>query len=250
MGQGVRVKGYQKLVLLNRKNTAMGWFSKNKKPPRRPRMEMVQDYLPQAKPFTKALILRASQYSDESYDELKKMAGKVNYEDNDKTFEDFVASSALTISNKITSQAAKSIGIETNYIPGFDIPKEAPYIVGFSVCILHLINEFLLGDEVTINLKFATIDTAKLHFMLHDNQEASEQALKGIKIFEEVQANRSKAVNDWRDGLSKLISIYVLQWTSDNDEFKKLECISLFGKHLQILINVGLYGVATADKKC
>ena len=213
-------------------------------------MEMVQDYLPQAKPFTKALMLRASQYGDESYDELKKMVRKVNYEDDDKTFEDFVASSALTISKEITNQAAKSIGVKTNYMPDFDIPREAPYIVGFSVCILHLINEFLLGDEVTINLKFATIDTAKLHFMFHDNQEASERALEGVKIFEEVQANRSKAVNDWRDGLSKLISVYVLQWTSDNDEFKKFECIPLFGKHLQILINVGLHGVAMTDNRC
>jgi hypothetical protein len=209
-------------------------------------MEMVKDYLPQAKPFTKALILRASQRGDEAYDDLKKIAGKVKYKDDDLTFEDFVASSALTTSHEIAKMAGKCIGVKTNYMPGFDIPKEAPYIVGFSVCILHLINEFLSGDEVTINLDFATIDTAKLHYMFHDNQEASERALEGVKIFEEIQAKNSKDVCDWRNGMSKLVSMYVLQWTSDNAEFKKLDCIPLFGKCLKIFINFGLNGVATA----
>jgi len=174
------------------------------------------------------------------------MLGKVNYEDDDKTFEDFVASCAITTSHEITRLAAKRIGVETNYMPGFDIAKEAPYIVGFSVCIVYLINEFLVGDDVTIDLKGTIIDVAKLHYMLLDNHEASELALKGIEVFQDVQANKSKTVNDWRDGLSKLISIYVLQWTSENTEFKKLECIPLFGKHLTILINVGLHGSATA----
>lgn len=224
----------------------MGWFSKDKPPPRRPRMEMVQDYLPQAKPFTKALMLRASHYCDESYDELKKMIRKVNYREDDKTFEDFVASSALIISQEITKQAAKSIGVKTNYMPGLDIPKEAPFIVGFSVCILYLINEFLVGDEVTINLKFAILDTAKLHYMLHDNQEASERAFEGIKIFQVIQADNSKAIGDWRDGMSKLVSMYVLQWTSNNAEFKKLDCIPLFGKCLKMLINFQLQGIATS----
>ena len=223
----------------------MGWFSKDKPPTRHPRIEMVQDYLVQAKPFTKALMLRASQYCDESYDELKKMVRKVNYREDDKTFEDFVASSAIIISQEITKQAAKSIGVNTNYMPGLDIPKEDSFIVGFSVCILYLINEFLVGDEVTINLKFAILDTAKLHYMLHDNQEASERAFEGIKVFQEIQADNSKAISDWRDGMSKLVSIYVLQWNSNNAEFTKLDCIPLFGKCLKMLINFGLHQAAT-----
>ena len=99
---------------------------------------------------------------------------------------------------------------------------------------------FLLGDEVAINFKLAAIDTAKMHYMFHDNQEASERGFEGLKIFQEIQADNSKAVGDWRDGMSKLVSMYVLQWTSNSAEFKKLDCISLFGKCLKILINGGL----------
>ena len=38
----------------------MGWFSKDKPPSRRSRMEVANDNLPQAKPFTRALMLRAA----------------------------------------------------------------------------------------------------------------------------------------------------------------------------------------------
>jgi hypothetical protein len=221
-------------------------FSKDKQQPRRPRMEMVQDYLSQAKPFTKALILRASQRGDEDYEDLKKMVGKVNYQEDDMTFYDFVASSAVATSVGVAKLAAKAIGIEPNFLPGSEIRKEAPVVVAFSVCLLHLINEFLLGDGVAINLKLAAIDTAKMHYMFHENQDASERAFEGVKLFQEIQANNSKAVNDWRDGMSKLVSMYVLQWTSENVEFKKLDCIPLFGKCLMLLINVGLHGVSTA----
>ena len=218
----------------------MGGFSKDRPPPRRPRMEMVQDYLPNAKPFTKALMLRASQRGDEAYEDLKKTVEKVNYQDDDMTFDDFVASSAVATSVGVARLAAKTIGIEPNFLPGSEIPKEASSVVAFSVCLLHLINEFLLGDEVAINFKLAAIDTAKMHYMFHDNQEASERGFEGLKIFQEIQADNSKAVGDWRDGMSKLVSMYVLQWTSNSAEFKKLDCISLFGKCLKILINGGL----------
>jgi hypothetical protein len=135
----------------------------------------------------------------------------------------------------VTKLAAQAIGLETSYLPGSELPKEAPMVVAFSLSILHLINEFLLGDEVTINLKPAVIDTAKLHYMFHDNQEASERAFEGVKLFQAIQGNNSKSVNDWWEGMSKLVSLYVLQWTSDNADLKKLDCIHLFGKCLKML---------------
>jgi hypothetical protein len=201
-------------------------------------MGWVQDYLPLAKPFTKALVLRASQRGDEAYDDLEKSLGKINYQEDDTTFEDFVASATVATSIGVTKLAAQTIGLEAGYLPGSKIPKEAPIVVAFSLSILHLINEFLLGDEVTINLKPAVIDTAKMHYMLHDNQEASERAFEGVKLFQEIQGNNSKSVKDWWEGMSKLVSLYVLQWTSDNADLKKLDCIHLFGKCLKMLSNI------------
>lgn len=220
-------------------------FTKDNPTPRRLRMEIVQEYLTQAKPFTKALMLRASQRGDEPYDDLKMMAGEAKYQENDTSFEDFVASTAVATSIGVTKLAAQTIGIEANYQPGSEIPKGAPCVVAFSLCILHSINELLLGDAVAINLKLAVIDTAKMHYIFHDNKEASERAFEGFKLYQEIQANRSKAANEWRDGMSKLVSLYVLQWTSNNSELKKLDCINLFGKCLKMLISIASRDSAT-----
>jgi len=213
-------------------------FSEDKPAPRRPRMEMAEGCLPKAKPFTKALMLRASLRGDEPYNDLEKTLGKISNQEEETTFEDFVASAAVATSIGVTKLAAQSIDLAADYRPGSEIPEEAPVVVAFSLSILHLINEFLSGDEVTIDLKLAVIDTAKMHYLFHDNQEASERAFEGVKLFQEIQGNHSKAVKDWWQGMSKLVSLYVLQWTSDNAELKKLDCIHLFGKCLELLGNL------------
>ena len=226
----------------------MGWFSKDKLPPRRSRMEMVQDYLPQAKPFTGALMLRASQRGDEAYDDLKKMVGKVKYQEDDHTFEDFVASTAVSTALEISRLGAKNIGVKTNYMPGFEIPREAPYVVAFSACALHLLNQYLTTDDVKIDFSNAIIDVSKLHYMFHENQEASEMALEGIKIYEHIRDYKSsKDIKTWRDALSEMAYMYVIQWTSDNVDFKRVDYVPLFGKALKMLINAGLHGVMTAQ---
>jgi hypothetical protein len=218
--------------------------SKANPAPDRFRMELAKDFLAQAKPFTKALMLRATQRGNEGYKDLKKAEGKSDYSSNDTKFEDFVASSAVATSVGLAQLAANRIGLDPNFRPGSEIPKEAPNVVAFSLCILHVINEFLAGDGVTINLKLALIDTARMHYLFYGNQEASERAFEGVKLFKEIQANDSKEMRAWREGMSKLVSMYVLQWISENFDLKKLDCISLFGKCLKLLLNVGLHGIA------
>jgi hypothetical protein len=202
-------------------------------------MEMMKNYLLQAKPFTKALMLRALQPWDAADEDPKKTLDGLSRQEDDTPFEEFVASTAVATSIGVTKLAAHTIGLNTNYQPGSEIPKEAPIVVAFSLCILNLINEFLLGDGVTINLKEAVIDAAKLHYMFHNNQVASELAFEGVKLFQWIQKNSSKAVSDWREGMSKLVSMYVLQWTSESADLKKLDCINLFAKCLKMLINIG-----------
>jgi hypothetical protein len=222
----------------------MDLSSKTNPAPDRFRMELAKDFLAQAKPFTKALMLRATQLRDQGYKDLKEPEQKPDYLGNDTKFEDIVASSAIATSVGLAQLAAKRIGLEPNFLPGSEIPKEAPTVVAFSLCILHVINEFLAGDGVTINLKLALIDTARMHYLFYGNQEASERAFEGLKLFKEIQSNDSKDICAWREGMSKLVSIYVLQWISENLDLKKLDCISLFGKCLKLLLNVGLHGIA------
>jgi len=229
----------------------MGWFSKDKPPLRRPHMERVQDHLPQAKPFTKALMLRASQHVDEAYDDLKKMIGKVNSDDTEQTFEEFVTSCASCVAQEITSKAAKSINVSNAFYPGFELPKEARYVSGFSLYVLFLISEYLTGDDVKIDIWKTVIEAARTDYQffyrLDQIEEGAKLAKDAVTVFEEVQAGKGQSITAWKDGLSKAISMYVLQWTSDNAEFKKFDCVPFFGKSLKILINVGLHGLPTTE---
>lgn len=74
--------------------------------------------MPRAKPFTKALMLRASQRGDEAYDDLKKMVGRVKYQEDDTTFEDFVASAAVSTSVGVAQLATNTIGVKAHVMPG------------------------------------------------------------------------------------------------------------------------------------
>jgi len=62
--------------------------------------------------------------------------------------------------------------------------------------------------------------------MLDETEEAAKFAKDAIRVFEDTQDGEGKAVAAWRDGLSKIISMYILQWTSDNAEFKKFDCVA------------------------
>jgi hypothetical protein len=200
-------------------------------------MEMVQDYLSRAKPFTKALMLRASQHGDDAYEDLKKMVGRVNYQEDDHTFDDFVGSGAVSTSLEISRLAAKSIGKKDVYLPGFDVPPEAPFVVGFSACVLDLMNKYLIADEVKIDFHNAIIDVCKLHYMFHENLEASERSLEGLRVYERIRDDRSSpGINSWRDAMSELVYMYVMQWTSENEQFKNYNYSKNFGKALQMLI--------------
>jgi hypothetical protein len=223
--------------------------SKDNPPLRRLGTEMVHDFLPQAKPFTKALMLRASQRGKAIPEEQKKPLKTISYPEKNTKFEDFVASSAVATSVGVAQLAAQGIGINPNFLPGSKIPKEASILVAFSLCILKIINQFVLGEGVKIDLKLAVIDTAKMHYMFHNNQEASERAFEGVTFFQEVQASNSKDIGAWREGMSKLVSMYVLQWTSEHLELKNLNCIPLFGKCLKMLIGFGFHGVVTTKEK-
>jgi hypothetical protein len=72
--------------------------------------------------------------------------------------------------------------------------------------------------------------------MFHSDEERANHALDAIKVFQEIAKSSLDNVIQWRESLTKLISIFILQWTSKNRQFREIECVSLFGSMLS-----GLY---------
>jgi hypothetical protein len=81
------------------------------------------------------------------------------------------------------------------------------------------------------------MDTANLFYLCHADNERAHFAIEGIRMFQVLaeQTDRQN-VTKWHDNLMELIPIYVLQWTTENAELKKVDHISLFGSMLSTLL--------------
>ena len=93
------------------------------------RLEQANGYEINDKPFTEALMLRASHYQDESIKKTKKMAGRIGLVKKDKTLKEFIASCAATIAHEITIESIKNINMSAAFIPQNPVPKYASKVL-------------------------------------------------------------------------------------------------------------------------
>lgn len=188
------------------------------------------------KPFTKALLLRGSEYQDDAKSQYRELGGRRPFTE-DNTIEEFAASCAVTVAYHITTRSMESIARGLVFMPYEPPPKEAPMVVAFSLSILVGIYGQLEAEGIKIDFREATMDTANLFYLCHPDHERAQYAMEGIKVFQALaeQTDRDN-VKKWHDNLMELIPIYVLQWTTENAELKKLDHIPLFGSMLSTLL--------------
>ncbi|MGH9875973.1 MAG: hypothetical protein ACRD9S_26265, partial [Pyrinomonadaceae bacterium] len=89
-----------------------------------------------------------------------------------------------------------------------------------------------------IELAFPEIaaETANLFYLAHPDDERIANAGRGIAAFRSVAKAEYDNVRSWHDSLMKIVPMYVLQWTIDNNELKRLDCMPLFGGMLSSLL--------------
>jgi hypothetical protein len=189
------------------------------------------------KPFTKALLLRASRYQDETPQSL--LNGMLWPIINLKrtTFEEFTASCAITIACHITTEAIKNIGREAVFRN--PVPSYAPMVVAYSLCLLAGIKFELQAEGIEVGWRdMAIITTGVFFFMGHTEEERVKNVTEGIKMFQFVAPATTIHNNwkDWRDSLMQLIPIYVLQWTTEKQDLKQRDFVPLFGSMLSSLL--------------
>lgn len=187
------------------------------------------------KPFTRALILRASSYVDETVRELKSMGGVRPIQD-EKTLEAFAASCASTIAYHVAVEAARSQGRNAAFLPYEPVASYAPMVVAFSLFVLAGIEGHLKAEGVLIAFPEVAASTANLFFLSHPDDERVHNTKRGIAAFQSVAKADVPNVRSWHDNLMKVVPMYVLQWETENPELKKLEFGPLFGGMLAGLI--------------
>jgi hypothetical protein len=187
------------------------------------------------KPFTRALVLRASNYLEETLHELKSM-GSVRPIQDEKTLEAFAASCASTIAYHVSVEAAKSQERNACFLPYEPVPSYAPMVVAFSLFVLAGIEGHLKAEGVAIAFPEVAASTANLFFLSHPDDERVPNVKRGITAFQSVAKADVENVRSWHDNLMKVVPMYVLQWNTQNAELKKIEFIPLFGGMLAGLL--------------
>jgi len=200
------------------------------------RKEQAESYSLDDKPFTKALLLRGSQYQDDAKSQYRELRGRRPFTE-DKTLEEFAASCAITVAYHITTRSMESIGRELVF-PVHEPPtKEALMVVAFSLTILAGIYGQLEAESIKIDFNEASAGTANLFYLYRPDNERAKYALEGIKMFQAlVEELDRENLKEWYDNLMELIPIYVFQWTSENPELKKVDHIPLFASMLSTLL--------------
>jgi len=208
-------------------------FGGGKKPTR---SEQADSYNLDDKPFTRALFLRASKYQDEATGDLKEMSGRTKPVAEPQTLEEFAASCAATIAYHVTTQARKRIGHKATFLPYDPVPNYAQMVVAFSLFVLIGIQGQLKAEGIELDFSKLAARTGNLFFLFHPDEDKLKHINEGIEAFRAVAQSDAGNVKDWHDNLMQLIPIYVLQWTTDDQEFKDLDCIHLFGSMLSSLL--------------
>lgn len=199
------------------------------------RVERANSFGLSDKPFTRALVLRAAQYQDDTIHDLENMGGTRPIHD-EKSLNAFAASCASTIAYHVAVEAAKSQGRNPAFLPHEPVPTYAPMVVAFSLFVLAGIQGQLKAEGVELAFQEIAASTANLFYLAHPDDERISNASRGIAAFRSIAKADAENVRTWHDNLMKIVPMYVLQWNTDNKELKQLDCMSLFGSMLASLL--------------
>jgi hypothetical protein len=108
--------------------------------------------------------------------------------------------------------------------------------VAFSLFVLAGVQGQLKAEGVDLDFREVAARTANLFFVFHPDEDRAKSAMEGIKMFQAVAQTHAENVKEWQDSLMRLIPMYILQWTTENAEMRKLDFIPLFGTMLSSLL--------------
>ena len=102
------------------------------------------------------------------------MLGKIRPIEQDRSLNEFVASSAISIAHQLTFEAMEDLGRESEFLPNMSTPKDAPLVVAYSLFILAGIQGNLESEGIYLEFKEIAVDTASLFYLYHPEKEKSE----------------------------------------------------------------------------
>lgn len=125
---------------------------------------------------------------------------------------------------EITLQAMKAAGRD-HYLPGFEIPHDAPAVVAFLMVVGSDLRK-IVQEEGHSTTQEPIISAAGLLFVIHPDQEKIAVIKKGAELFDGLV----------RENLDKLVRLYVMHLLGENDKLRAEQFENLFGSMLQTIL--------------
>lgn len=202
------------------------------------RSEFARTFNFEGKDFARACVYRACHMQDENVAELTQMIGKIKELEEEKSVDDLCASSIVTLSVYIASEAAKKNGLKSFFPPFDEVPKHIVPLVAFACLVTLSLHALLDGDGVKTDLNNLSARSASNFFPMWEKEKMVPHALAGQNLLKKICASDEEGVKEWRSNLHNMTNFFVLQWDSENEEIKKIDFLDLFGKLFKSLTNV------------
>jgi hypothetical protein len=204
---------------------------------RRTRTERLGGYDLSQRPFTKAMLLRAAADTDAAEKQLHAMIPLMKRGREPSDLDEWIESSTQSFAFHVTATAMDNIG-RRMLLPGDPVPDNERAVVAFSFSVVLALFEPLKKEGYELNFRDTCAGVTHLFAMMHEKNEQFKLYEQSAALFGQVAKSDLPNVKDWREGLEKLVYIFVIQWSSTDVKVKQMKFPSLFGSMLRSFLKV------------
>lgn len=184
------------------------------------------------RPFTKALFLRAASLIDSAAIEID--VKLPSFKNGDITR--FAETAIITVAFSITELSGKAIGQPVVYLPDDPVPNNSSLVVAYSQHVAAILTGHLRDDGIKCDFNRIGLELAYQPFMVKPMDERVQYANAGINTFKQLTAVNYPKVVEWSDLLAQLIPMYVVQWTSQDQNVRNTDLSNAFAGLLRSLL--------------
>lgn len=213
-------------------------FKKGKKSQDLSRTEFAKSFNFDDKKYTKALIYRACHIQDTSAADITGKIGKIKNWEAEKNINELCATSIATVASHIVIEAAERNDIESVFMLFKEVPKHAVLLIAFTCLITLFIKVQTDADGIETDFNDLAIRGTVTFFPLWENEKIHPHIVAGENIFKRFCSSDEENVKQWISNLRQATDFFILQWTSEKEEVKKIDVEELFGKLLKTALNV------------
>ncbi len=176
------------------------------------------------RPFTKALFLRAASLIDSAAIEID--VKLPSFENADITR--FAETAIINVAVSITELSGKAIGQPVFYLPDDPVPSNSSIVVAYSQHVAAILTGHLKDDGIKCDFNRIGLELAYQPFMVKPIDEIVQYSNAGINTFKQLTAVNYPKVVEWHDLLAQLILMYVVQWTSQDQNVRNTDLSNAF----------------------